>query len=311
MAEALGARQTEGPPWKGAAFVLGAALSWGLVSTLVKLLFNRDEVTPASLTAVRISIAFLLLLTILGPRRRGRLLVRRDDLPLLCVMGSVGLAANGYCFYKTLSVTNVATAVLLADLSPIFLALSEGVILGRWPPRPTRAAIGLAVGGCFILVKGYEPAALRLNLPGLAFGLATAVAFAVFSVTAQRAMRRYDAWTVLLYGYGVATLTWWVAVPPWTLITAGYRPALWATFVALAVGGTLLPFSLFIRGLAYLSPTHATILNTMEPVIAAGVAYLVLGETMAPGQYAGALLVLAAVVLVQLWPAALPRRGDG
>jgi len=273
---------------------------------LAKLLFNRGAVTPASLTTLRVSISFLLLLAILGPQRGRRLKVRSEDLPLLCVMGWLGFAANSYCYYLTLSLTNVATAILLTYLAPIFLASYEGLIVGRWPSPSTLAAIGLAVGGCFVLVKGYDPGTLRLNLPGLGFGLATAGAFAAYTVTSQQVLRRYDSWTVLLYGFGIAALTWWVVFPLWTLLGMGSSVQLWAAILAIAAGGTLLPHGLFVRGLAYLSPTRATILSTVEPVIAGGVAYLVLGETMAAAQYAGALLVLAAVVLVQLRRAAPP-----
>ena len=304
MAQGHSPCRPDGPAWRGAALILGADLCWGLSSTLAKLLFNRGAVTPASLTALRVSISFLLLLAILGPRRGRRLQIRREDLPLLCVMGWVGFAANSYGYYATLSLSNVATAILLIYLAPIFLAFYEGLIGGRWPSPSTLAAIGLAVGGCFILVRGYDPGTLRLNLPVLGFGLATAGAFAAYTVTSQRVLRRYDSWTVLLYGFGIAAVTWWVAFPLWTFVGAGYSAPLWTAILAIAVGGTLLPYALFVRGLAYLSPMHATILSTMEPVIAGSVAYLVLGETMATAQYAGALLVLAAVVLVQLRPAA-------
>lgn len=309
MIEGHSARLRERRPWQGAAFVLGADLCWGLSSTLAKLLFNRDEVTPAALTTLRVSISFLLLLAVLGPRRGPRLQVRREDLPLLCAVGWIGFAVNGYCYYATLSLTNVATAILLTYLAPVFIALYEGLVVGRWPSRSTLGAIAVAVGGCFILVGGYNPRTLRLNLRGLGFGLTTAGAFAAYTVTSQRVLRRYDAWTVLLYGFGIAALTWWVALPPWSFVRAGYSAWLWVAFMAVAVGGTVLPHALFLGGLTRLSATHATILSTMEPVIAAAVAYLVLGETMAPPQYAGGLLILMAVIFVQLWPGEGMRRG--
>ena len=304
MAEApAGPGRAERHVWKGAGFILGAVLSWGWVSTLVKLLFNRGDVTPLSLTVLRVSISFLFLLAVLGPRRGRELLVRRQDLPLLVIMAWFGFAVNAYCYYKALSLTNVATAVLLSYLAPVFLALHSGLVLRRWPSPPTLLAIGLAISGCFILVKGYDPGALRLNLAGLGYGLANAAGFAAFGITSQRITHRYGIWVTLLYGFGIATLTWWIIVPPWTILAAGYPAWLWAAFLAIALGGTLLPFGLFVRGLADLSPTHATILSTMEPVVAGTIAYLVLGERMAGAQYGGAVLVLAAILLVQLWPA--------
>lgn len=265
----------------------------------MKVLFNQGDIRPETLTALRVGACFLLLLAVLAPRRGRRLMVRREDLPLVALMGVVGLAANSYGYYKTISLTNVATAVVLTYLAPVFLAIHAVLVLRRSPAPSTLVAIAFAVAGCFVLVKGYDPGALRLNLPGLGFGLLTAGAFAVFSVTSQSATRRYDAWTVLLYGYGVATGVWAFALPFLGFAPGTYRGRVWIALLVIAVVGSLLPFGLFVRGLAYLSPTQATVVSTTEPVIAAVVAYLVLGETMAPLQYVGALLVLVAVVLVQ------------
>ncbi|MBI4611811.1 MAG: EamA family transporter [Candidatus Rokubacteria bacterium] len=302
MQEGPPPRRPDRPAWRGAALILSADLCWGVSSSLAKLLLNRSAVTPAALTALRVTIAFLVLLSILGPRRGRRLEARSEDLPLLSVVGLVGFAANSYCYYTTLSLTNVATAILLIYLAPIFLALYEGLVLRRWPAPSTLAAIALAVGGCFVLVRGYDPGTLRLNLAGLGFGLTTAGAFATYTVASQRMLRAYDSWTVLLYGFGIGSAAWWVLFPLWASAGVENSARTWSLIVAIALGGTLLPHGLFVRGLTYLPPTHATLLSTMEPVIAAGVAYLVLGETMAPAQYAGGLLVLAAVLLVQLRP---------
>jgi drug/metabolite transporter (DMT)-like permease len=61
----------------------------------------------------------------------------------------------------------------------------------------------------------------------------------------------------------------------------------------------VVPFGLFISGLRFLPPTQASIVGTLEPVIAAVVAYLILGETLIPLQILGGALVLVGVVIVQ------------
>ena len=88
--------------------------------------------------------------------------------------------------------------------------------------------------------------------------------------------------------------------------------------VWVAVGGTVIPFGLYLTGINYLRSTRASITATLEPIAAGLVAYLALGEALAPPQIGGGVLVLAAVVVLQ-WgneqdqraPAAIRAVRDG
>ncbi len=70
---------------------------------------------------------------------------------------------------------------------------------------------------------------------------------------------------------------------------------------------TLIPLTLYTIGLRRLPSSEASILSTFEPVVALVLAATVLGETMAAGQWLGALCVLAGVTLLS-WRWGQPRR---
>jgi drug/metabolite transporter (DMT)-like permease len=63
--------------------------------------------------------------------------------------------------------------------------------------------------------------------------------------------------------------------------------------------GTVVPFGLFVRALTHVSAVTAQIVSTLEPVVAAGAAFLVLGERLEALQLFGGGLVLVAVLLAQ------------
>jgi drug/metabolite transporter (DMT)-like permease len=65
------------------------------------------------------------------------------------------------------------------------------------------------------------------------------------------------------------------------------------------VFSTVLPFLLYFVGMRFLQPTYVGVTACLEPVVAASVAYVALGETMGWLQMAGGLLVVIAVVLLQ------------
>lgn len=76
----------------------------------------------------------------------------------------------------------------------------------------------------------------------------------------------------------------------------------------ISAGGTVLPFALYTFGLTYLPATQVSIISTMEPVVAGGAGFLLLGEVLDWPQLFGGALVVTGVVLVQRGSAP-PRNG--
>jgi drug/metabolite transporter (DMT)-like permease len=73
----------------------------------------------------------------------------------------------------------------------------------------------------------------------------------------------------------------------------------WVPVVWLVLLGTLTPYALEIASLRHLTPTSTGIVGMSEPVIAAVIAWVWLGESLDVMQLTGAALVLAGVALVQ------------
>jgi drug/metabolite transporter (DMT)-like permease len=78
----------------------------------------------------------------------------------------------------------------------------------------------------------------------------------------------------------------------------GFEPAGWFWLAAIAVVSTVVPISTFFAGLSRVGPSTAAILSTLEPVVTVGLAYLVFSEALSAVQLAGAVLVLAAAVVL-------------
>lgn len=284
---------------KGPLMVLGAATAWGLMGTLARYLFTAGGVGPLHLTAIRSTLAALFLLVGLLVWNQRQLRLRFTEIPQVALVGVAGLAMANFTYYYTISLTNVATAILLQYMAPILVAIASVFFLGERLTWLTLCALTLAVGGCFFMVKGYDPRLLRLNLPGLISGLCSACAFAGYTLLTKRAVARIPSWTLLVYAYGFATLFWWIVTPPWSLLSQGYSLRMWALFFLIASAGTVLPFALYTFGLTYLPATQVSILSTMEPVVAAGAGLFLLGEILDWPQLLGGALVITGVVLVQ------------
>ncbi len=79
----------------------------------------------------------------------------------------------------------------------------------------------------------------------------------------------------------------------------------WLLLAYIVVLGTVVPFILLVSALHHVPATRVTIVAMLEPVLAAIVAWIWLGEELAAVQIVGGLIVLVGVVLAQT------ARGDG
>jgi drug/metabolite transporter (DMT)-like permease len=290
---------TESKRWRGVAMVVTATVCWGTMAAVAKLLFREQGVDPLLLVVVRSYLATGFLFAGLAILRPAGLRIGWRDFRAAAIVGVGGLLTNNYLYFQAINLTGVAVALLLQYQAPILVALY--VLLVQRQRLSWRLAMSLVLGvaGCALVVRIYDPAILRLNLLGVLAGLGTALAFAFYILTSRAALRSMGPVTLVAYGYLAASLVWLPIVPPWRIVAQGYDLGTWGAFLAIATVGTVVPFTLFIGGLKYLPPTQAGILAMLEPVVAAGAAYLVLGEVLLPLQLLGGLLVLAGVLLVE------------
>lgn len=290
---------TADPRLRGYAMVLLAAVCWGGMAVVAKLLFRGRSVDPLTLVVIRADLTALILLLSLALFSRRALRVGPRELLVAGLVGVGGLMTNNYLYFLALDLTSVATALLLQYQAPILVALYTVLVERQRLSRRLLAALAAGLIGCALVVRAYDPAALRVSLPGLAAGLGTAAAFAFYMLASRAALRHMSAGSLLAFAYLAAALLWSLAIPPWHLAARGYSGELWGAFLCIALFGTALPFGLFVGGLRFLPPAQASIVSMLEPVVAAGVAFLVLGEALAPLQLLGGLLVLGGVLLVE------------
>ena len=152
--------------------------------------------------------------------------------------------------------------------------------------------------GAFFAVGAYQPALLRVNLPGVMLGLVSAGFFAFYILRASTLARRLNTWTILLYGFGAGSVLWAAFdAASGTGLPADLR--IWVVMALIGLVGTLLAHGLFVMALRTVRPSTAGIIATAEPVFAGLIAYLVLGDRLQPLQVLGAAVIVAGIIAVQ------------
>jgi drug/metabolite transporter (DMT)-like permease len=279
------------PSAGGYAAVFSAACLWGLSGVVAKSLFD-ESVGPTTLVAIRLWGAAAVALVYAWAFRRADLRAAWARRGRVFALG-LALASTQFAYYAAIALGSVATAIFLQYLAPALLVVWARITEGQ-PFSPGRVgAVGLAWAGALLLVLGRG--GLVVSAGGVAWGLGSAVLFAVYTVLARREVRSADPWAVLALTLASGALAWSVVVPPWVAWAQPYTPGQWLRFGHLAILATVVPFGLFLYGLRRVRPERAGIVASAEPVVAALAAYAALGERLTAQQAAGGGLILTAV----------------
>ena len=291
-----------GETFRGYLLAIAAAVLWAALGLLGKFLYAYGA-DPLTVVTLRATIAFITLLIALAVTKWRLLRLNRRHIPFFALYGLIGVACNYAAYFYALRWTTVTTAVILLYTYPALVTLLSALFLDERLNWAKGLALVLTFGGCFLVAQGYDPGALRLNLYGVLYGLGAGASAAVYSLFGKKALERYDSWTVACYAFGFGALfliALLILRSPQTLTAVRYPWPAWAAILALAWFPTLLAYALFIASMKHIEASKASIMATLEPVVASALAYLFLGEVMARPQLVGGGLVLAGIVALQV-----------
>ncbi len=286
-------------PRAGTISVLLAGSLFATSGVLIKHLVQGYGLQPLTVVAVRTALAALMLFGFLGVRDRKLLRIRARDIPFFLLFGLVCMALLQASWAYAVSLIDVGVAVVLNYTAPAWAALFAWPLLGERINRQKGIALLLTTTGVALIVHIFDAQFLSLNVVGLLWGLASGVLYGLYSIFIRRALKRYSFWTIITYAFAAGALFLLATQSPSRMVSAFAQPgaALW--LVILALVPTLAGHTLFASGLRFLEATVATILATIEPVMATLWAALFLGESLTWPQIVGGALVIAGVVALQ------------
>jgi len=282
----------------GYLLVLIAVILWSGLGVVGKGLY-RLGVEPLTVVTFRALFACGLIFTTLVLFKPGLLLVQARQFPALVLYGLVAVALNYASYFYALKYTTVTTAIVIVYAHPALVALLARPIFGEPLDRWKLLALGLTLGGVFLVAQGYAPERFALNLRGVLLALAASLAITFYNLMGKRLLRDLNSWAIIAYGFlfgGAFLASWWGWQGEHRLAYPGLA---WGLIAFLALFPSILAYGLYLRALKHLEAGQAAIISTLEPVLASLLAFLALGELVEPPQLLGGLLVLAVVVILQ------------
>ncbi|WP_414474337.1 DMT family transporter [Microvirga sp. M2] len=263
------------------------------------LLVRFSSVDPTATLWLRMVLAAGVLIAVTPARQAHTEPLRGRDYVLLAAAGllSVGdMAANHWAAVET----TVANAVLLMNLSPVFVTILAILFLRERPSMGQLAGYGVTVGGA-ALMTGISFEGWRLGL-GEGLALLSALLYAAYFLVVKDLRRRVSATRIMLWTSGIAA----VVLAPVAIGSSDplLPPAAlgWLPIAAMALGVQIGGHGLMAYAMHGLPASYASTTALARPVLAAGTAWLLFGEAMGPWQMAGAVLVLGGLALAARRP---------
>ncbi|MCS6845687.1 MAG: DMT family transporter [Caldilineales bacterium] len=284
---------------RGYFLVLLAAGLWATLGIIYKMLAERLGLPPLAVAAFRALLGGALLLVGLAVIRPSWLRLERRAAGVALVYGVFGIALFYAVYINAILTAGVAVAAVLLYTAPAWVALIAWRFLGERLSSVHLAALALTVVGSALVAQAYRPEVLRLNALGVVWGLLSGLTYGLWSVFNKVGVRYTSPWTLQCYGMlvGAATLLLFQPLAPLSAALASPAAIFW--LLALALGPTVGASVAYAAGVRTVPVSVASLVATLEPVLAALLAWLVLGETLGPGQIVGGGLILTAVWLLR------------
>lgn len=284
--------------------VCAAGVLWGTGGLVVTLLHERDGVGAMTVSAWRMLLGALALLVFVAlTRRLGSVRSTLREHPLVAVTVGCGTAIyQGLYFVSVLMVgVSVATVVSLG-LAPILSAAWEHARAGTRPTGRDLTVLAAALTGLVLISATAQHGSAAPNdrpVLGLVLAVAAGATYAATTVLGHTLAQHVDpvALTTCATGAGAVLLAPFLAIAAAQgAPVVGTSPGSLTLLLYLGVATMALSYGLLYAGLRTTSGSAATVATLVEPISAAALAAVVLGERLSALGILGGALILAAVV---------------
>ena len=264
---------------------------------------NTIGLASMEIVEARSMLTAVIMLLALAVFRHDLLKVKAKDVWCFAGGGIVSIILFNFCYFQTIQLASLSTAAILLYTSPIFVLLLSVPLFGEKLTRRKLICLAMAFGGC-ALASGLASGGMALSPQVLLFGLGSGFGYGLYSIFSRFALQRgYHPITITTYVFLFAA----IGGVPLTdfgqiLQVAGDGMGnvlylLLYTFVT-----TIVPYIAYTSGLQHVENGVAAVLACIEPVMATVFGIFVFREIPDVLGWAGIVLVMTALVLLNLQP---------
>lgn len=296
-----------GPIWLAYVGLTLTALFWAGNAVVARGVVG--EIPPLALSFWRWALALCILLPFGLPRVWRQREIVKQRWPSLLALAAFSVGAFNTLLYLSAQTTTALNITLLNSTIPVMVALLAWIILGDRVRAAQAQGIGLALIGMLIIISrgDWHNLANLAFQPGDLIMVCAVFSWGFFSVLLRRQAVPMDALAFLTCQVAFGVL---VILPFYLgdlILHGGFhlRPGLVPPFLYVAIFPGILAYAFWNNGVHRVGPSRAAMFMYLNPVFAAVLAGLFLGERLSMFHLFGGILILVGLILTTRQPAAL------
>jgi drug/metabolite transporter (DMT)-like permease len=274
-------------------FLLSITLIWGSTFALSKYLL--DTISPLFYIGVRFSLA-LIIFSVLAYAR-----VMATTREAFLKGGILGLLLFSGFATQTIGLqyTGATKSAFITGMMVVFTPICQIIIERKAPKLGNVIGILLVIVGLYLLTS---PAGSEFNF-GDGLNLVCAVTFALYIVYLDVFSKGQDAVHLTVAQFVVCALLGFIAAALFEPVRFHPTYGAYGTLLYLTIFATVIALFVQTRFQRDTTPTRSAVIFSIEPVLAAGFAYVFLGEVLGVAGMVGGGLIVGGVLVSELSPA--------
>lgn len=282
--------------------VLIAAFSWALIGLFTKAIeaTGLSELDALVVKGVVGAVAFVAMA--FCKNKKSLCLYRPSHILYFVGTGLFSFVLFSWCFMKAINMTSAGVAVVLLYTAPAIIMVYSAIFLKERMTKRKVVVLLMTLAGC-TLVSEFWKSGSQVTLAGLGVGLMAGFGYALYSIFGSAAIKcGYSSETITAYTFVLASIALLCINSPVALVPKINMTNSWGLLIVFSLLTTVVPFFCYTKGLVNLPASVASVIATIEPVVAAILGILVLHESAGAAKILGIVLIIGGVFLLNIQP---------
>ena len=286
----------------GIPLVLLAGCRWGVSGVLGQLLFQSTDISIGYVSTIRMLVSGVGILSICIIKKDSSMFAiwkNKNAMIRLFFFAIAGVMSVQYTYFSAIAASNAATGTVLQYTYPILMLLYTALYMKKMPSIQEIFAIISAFLGIVLISTHGNLHTLSISKAALAWGLSSAVAFVIYTVSPQKLHNHYSIFAVTGWGFLLAGILMCIITKSYA-VHVSFTPYSTLLVTAIAIFGTLIPFLIYGFGVRLLGNVKASLFATVEPVVSAILAFFLANVTFTKIDILGFVCILGAIQIVAM-----------
>lgn len=278
-------------------FVIIAGSMWGSIGFFSKLISLRGFSSIEICFLRSIFCIVILGIFFLFTNKKVFLLEKITDLKYFLGTGIVSFSLYNWSYIMAIKETSLGVAAILLYTAPAIIMLLSSVLFKEKITKSKFIALITTLIGC-MLVTGLLEENSFISQKGFFYGILSGIGYALYSIFGKYALKKYSPVTVVFYTFFMSAIFFAFISNPYITLIKIKESNSWFLIATFALFTSAVPYVLYTKGLSKIEATKASILATVEPVVATIIGVIFFSEKISFLKILGIIFVIFSILIL-------------